>query len=245
MPGAAGLLLILSALLGDDGRRMPDGLHPSPWLASRSASLWIVFHQQESWQMAFALDARAATNSQHGCACDGLLPALERSRLFLFAPYYRNSEGRVREGGELAVDVAEHLFKAQLLFVLEGEVESKSKYARWAAKRANLLFDEVAPELRQGAYLEAVSDFGAHRLAMANEMRRLMRRAEARGEDPCRLLAPSVPLARLWHGSFGHEGYYPGGYWQEPATPDSAGSWRRTRRTLMGSDKRSFLRQIL
>ena len=125
--------------------------------------------------MAFALDARAATNSQHGCACDGLLPALERSRLFLFAPYYRNSEGRVREGGELAVDVAEHLFKAQLLFVLEGEVESKSKYARWAAKRANLLFDEVAPELRQGAYLEAVSDFGAHRLAMANEMRRLMR----------------------------------------------------------------------
>lgn len=245
MPGSAGLLLILSALLGEPGRGMPEESHPSPLLAARSEEMWVVFHREDQWQMAFTLAPNESPGALNGFAHDGLLPPLERPKLLLYAPYFRSPAGRVWKGEQMAVDVAEHLFKAQLLFLLQQEVAATSEYGFWAKGRANVLFDQIEPEHRLGAYLEAISDFGAHLLSMANEIRRHMERARARGVDPCRLLAPTVPLARLWAGSFGTEGYYPGGYWQEPTLRQSTGSWRMTRKSLAKEDKTTFLRQIL
>lgn len=215
---------------------------PGSWLRPLAARARVVFHARPDWAMAFYVPPAG----ERGLPSDALPPGIAVGpgpRIFLFAPYYLAHDGLV-SSERMSVDVAEYYLHA----LLDGRLDLESRqpgaaYPAQAAERADLLMQDVPPDLRWSAYLAAASDFGAHVLSIANEIERMARRHEAAGRDLCRSIDQPASLFGLWSWSFASGSYL--GHYLISEDGGGALSWRQSRESLARHDKDLLLRSIL
>ncbi len=209
---------------------------PIAWLEPVTDHASITFHAREDWAMAFYV-AGHASGATSGRA-SGATPA-PGPRLVLYAPYYLAPGGLPTVSG-MPVDVAEYYFHALIEAALDLDPDETS-YAGRLDERAAELMTDVPPAHRLPAYTSALADFGAHLLAVRNEISRLAERQAAVGRDLCRHLDQPASLFGLWHRSIAG-GTYAGSYF----VPDGDGlpHWAQSRQALERSDKDRFLEEL-
>lgn len=241
----------IDARLGaaDDPQR---ALVPTEWLADTTDSLWLVFHQQDGWQMAFYLEpgseemawARAMPAQASG-RFERLLPQLEVPRLFLRADVYRSGQGSeiaaLVDPSTLAVDSAEIFYNALLDAHLH--LGGSEAWTEGSGQRAATTMDRVPESHRDEAFRSAALDLGSHVLSVASEIRRLAQR-----RDPaalCAVLNHPATIFAAWRRAFG-DGQFPG-RWQKPGDPETGrpGQWVTSRDVLTADDRRWFVRSVL
>ncbi len=192
---------------------------PAAWLEPVAEHVRVVFHGREDWAMAFYDE--------------------DDPRVALFAPYYLAPDGLVA-ASRMPVDVAEYYFHALIEAALD--LGSGPGSAGWLDERATELLSEVPPAHRREAYVSALADFGAHLLAMRNEIARVAGRQAAAGRDVCRHLDQPASLFGLWRRSIAG-GAYAGSFFT--AGDGGPPRWVQTRQSLERSDKDRFLAEIL
>ncbi len=219
------MVLAFAWIFGANGfliERQLDGVEalPSAWLDPVADRASIVFHAREDWAMAFyvAPEAEAAG-----------------PRIALFAPYYLAPGGLVA-ASRMPVDVAEYCFHA----LIEATLDLESDRA-WIEERAAELMTDVPRAQRAAAYAAALADFGAHLLAIRNELSRVAERQAATGRDLCQLLDQPASLFGLWRRSL-TGGRYAGGFFAPEA--DGTPRWAESRQALERADKDRFLAEI-
>ena len=233
MISVAEVILAFAWVFGANGFLIEQQLNdidvlPIAWLEPVAANTRIVFHAHEDWAIAFYLPA---VTGDGGASAEA-----GNSRLALFAPYYLAPDGLVAPS-QMPVDVAEYYFHALIEAALDG-AHRDSAYAGWLEGRSAELLVDVPQAHQLSAYLSALADFGAHLLAVRNEVARAAERQAVSGRDVCRQLDRSASLFGLWQRSI-TDGTYAGGYF----LPE--GRWVRSRQALERSDKDRFLAEFL
>ncbi len=210
---------------------------PAAWLEPVAERASIVFHAREDWAMAFYVAPRASSATLAGAPG---MPPVEAAgpHLALYAPYYLAPGGLVA-ASRMPVDVAEYYFHALLEAALE--LERGSAYADWIEERAAELMTGTPEEQRATAYAAALADFGAHLLAIRNEIARAAERQAAAGRDLCRHLDQPASLFGLWRRSL-TGGRYAGGYFASDG--EGPPRWTTSRQALERSDKDRFLVEL-
>ena len=254
MGGVAELLLAVVLTIGPNGYLIHQQLAQSQVREALATAapeavgprLWIVFHQQPEWPMTlYVLPGHVAEipepirSAKH--ELPRLLPALDVPRLFLYAPYYRPG-ARMVAVESMPVDVVEYYFHALLEAFLD--LERARSASGYIDERAAERMRSVPPGHRREAYVAALADFGAHALAVANELWRGIRRRQAAGEEPCPGIEQGAALFGLWGKIFG-AGEYRGRYYLREGDAEGAGRWVTSAESLDRRDKELFLRQVL
>ncbi len=206
--------------------------------------LWIVWHEERDWAMAFYTAPETPSSSwlDLGLEPVAVKPGLSVPRLFLHAPHYRR-EGSLKPLGELAVDETEYLFHALIeayfdLKVHRGESLRRRMLERRAEDRLSTLPSSVDAS---AVYTASLVDFAAHVMAVANEIQRSFRR---RGEGLCALLDHPSTLFGLWAKIFA-DGGYRSGYALPDGDDASASRWALSPYELSQDDKQWLISEIL
>jgi len=199
---------------------------PVEFALQEAGHLHVTFHRDASGAPAAYLQA------------DATGPA----RLALYGPYYLNGLA-LRPVDDMPVDVCESYFYALLDAYLRRQVGlPRSWLGHELQRRAELTMVDVPRAHRVEAYLDAQASFGAHLLAVANELDRIDRRRHERGRSLCRVLDRPLPLVELWESILGAAPYF-GAYFEGSPLGDEAVHWSRS--TLTAADKRFLLDSVL
>ena len=222
--------------------------------------LWLVWHDRSDWAMAFYLPP-APLEDGPALEWTGIEPehqrlmAIPAPRLMVYGRYFGNPdasqsstdpEGTAHEIaiGPLAVDSGEYLFKALIDAHFDLRLSPQERGGR--VRRASVLFQDLPPEGREGAYFGILAEFGAHLLSLRNEIDRTFKRHGADGRAGlCALAGRSLGLFALWRRAFISQEFRG----QAEATQDGA-IWNRRRLQfsaagLESQDKGWFVEQIL
>ncbi len=246
MGGLAELLVAVFLAIGPNGYRIHQQLAdsqvrealPVAALQAVAPRLWIVVHQHPEWPMAFYAPSGYGTQIPESVReLPRLLPDLDVPRLFLYGPSYQ-PEGRMVAVEAMPVDVAEYYFRALLEAFFDLELAASAPGYRAILDERAARMRSVPPEYRREAYAAALVEFGAHALAVGNELWRGIRRRRATGEEPCPGIDHPVALFGLWGTIFG-AGRYRGGYYLR-----DAGRWVTSAETLERHDKELFGRHV-
>jgi len=162
-------------------------------------------------------------------------------RLVLYAPaYLRGLE--LRPVLDLTVDLCEAYFHALLEgYLLHHMAQPGDALGAELRRRAAITMTDVPAAQRYAAYLDAQASFGAHLLAVANELDRSERRRRAAGSSLCASLSRPLPLFVLWERVLGDDPY-PGAY----VTVAPGGEEVRFSRSTLGrGDKRLLVERVL
>jgi hypothetical protein len=139
---------------------------------------------------------------------------------------------------DMPVDLGESYFAALLDAHLARALrQPAAPLAVELRRRAGEALPDVPPEQRVEAYVGALTSFGSHLLAVANELERKEIQRRDRG-GLCPLLGRELPLLALWERIFTSEPYH-GAY----ETPGGAARWSRA--ALRPEDKRFLLDVVL
>lgn len=199
----------------------------------------LAFAREEAQRLQLVLhDDREAVAAEYEPATGKAPP-----RLRLYAPHYLRGVG-LRPVLDLQVDLAEGLFHALLASRLESELASpRSELAAELRRRAEATMVDVPARHRLEAYLDAQASFGAHVLAVANELDRSEARRHAAGGSLCPLLGLPLPLLQLWERMLAGNEAYAGAYVERG--PHGEPRVRFSRSTLTRDDKRLLLQRVL
>ncbi len=207
--------------------------------AAEAAPLPLQFAREEAQRLQLVLHDYGETVAAEYEPAAGTMPP----RLRLYAPHYLRGV-ELRPVLDLTVDLAEPLFDALLESRLERELAlPQSDLAAELRRRAEATMVDVPARHRLAAYLDAQASFGAHVLAVANELDRSEARRRATGGSLCRVLDRPLPLVQLWERMLAGDGPYPGAYVDRG--PHGETSVRFSRSTLTREDKRLLLERIL
>ena len=201
---------------------------PLDFARAEARQLTLVFHQRR--------DVPPATYEPAA----GNLPP----RLAVYTPHYLRG-GALRPLLDLSVDLCQTYLQAILESHLRRQLASGGGVGEELRRRALATMTDVPPPYRVDAYLDAQASFGAHLLALANEIDRNELRRRAAGRSLCPLLERPegpLPLMQLWERTFGDEGF-PGAY-VERGTHGEA-RVRFSRSTLSRDDKRFLVARVL
>jgi hypothetical protein len=205
----------------------------------RVAPLPVAFARGEARRLALVLHHRRDDVAAAYEPAAGGAPA----RLRLYAPYYvRGVE--LRPVLDLQVDLAENLFHALLASHLERRLApAGGELAVELRRRAEATMADVPPPARLAAYLDAQAAFGAHVLAVANELDRHEARRRVAGGSLCPLLGRPLPLLQLWENMLAGDAGYAGAY--VTRGPHGEARTRFSRAVLGREDKQLMLARVL
>lgn len=207
--------------------------------ADAAAPLPLAFAREEARSLQLVLHDYAETVNAEYEPAIGTAPA----RLHLYARHYLRGV-ELRSVLDLPVDLAEGLFHALLASRLERELSlPKSELAAELRRRADSAMLDVPPRHRLEAYLDAQASFGAHALAVANELDRSEARRRAAGGSLCPLLGRPLPLLQLWERMIAGDEPYPGAFVERG--PHGEARVRFSQSTLGRDDKRLLLDRLL
>lgn len=238
MTTLAGALFYLVLKLGPNGGLIYDQLahrdridrHFLPIEALYEISrepIYLVFHEERSWQKAFYLPA-----SSPALPAPRSLPGLAVPRLYLYRPYYAVG-GRLVELENLAVDTASAYYGALLERQFERKLAKKAFAAR-ATQRASKLYQEVPKEQRLEVYGRTLAEFAGHLMSIASEIAR----AKRRGIVVC-APAASLPLLEHWRRAFSNPGFV--GTWSQEGSFEPI----LTQNALTSEDKTLAILELL
>jgi hypothetical protein len=206
---------------------------------SGAAALPLEHAREEARRLQLVLHDRRATVAAVYEPATGKEPA----RLLLYAPHYLRGV-ELRPVLDLQVDLAEGLFHALLASRLERELAlPQGELAAKLRRRAEATMVDVPARHRLQAYLDAQASFGAHVLAVANELDRSEARRRAAGASLCPLLGRPLPLLRLWERMLAGNEPYPGAYVDHGPHGEERVRWSRS--TLGRDDKRLLVERVL
>jgi|GEM_PF-5291666 len=223
--------------------------------ATFSSAFYVPLPPPEERQEGAVVPPRNPTATEEGNPAprvpEGIqIPPRAEGLLFVnSAAYATNADNSLATGwkslAELPVDSTEYLFHALLQAYLELEIlPGQGPFAEQLERRAAQRMAAIPPAERLAAYVEALSSFGAHTLAVANELERLAQRQSARGGDICQNLERPGTLFALWPRIF-TDGQYTGRYYRPGSAEGAVGKWVETGITLDREDKALFLHHIL
>lgn len=224
------------------------GVLPTADLGRFSRRLWLVWHERDGAPPAlYAPPDTPTAGLALLLGSDGaarLLPGLQVPRIFLYAPHYRAAEGGVRPPAQMAVDTADHYFHALFEAYLQLELAVLDAPLRSALEqRAASRMQDVPPDQQLAAYLGALTAFGGHLLAVANEIERSEIRRRARGSTLCGLFQRPGTLFTRWREVFTTLPF--SGDYRRRGTDGRPSRRVASRATLTPDDKRFFVRDLL
>lgn len=208
--------------LADPGTsdRLPVGF------AREAAERWIVsFHEDRASVPAEYLPGRGGSPD----------------RLALYGPAYLNGL-ELRPVLDLTVDLCEAYFHALLEgYLVRHMAQPGDPLGAELRQRAFTVMTDVPDPQRYAAYQDAQASFGAHLLAVANELDRSERRRRTHGGSLCASLSRPLPLFALWERVLGDDRFQ-GAY---VVGPEGNEQVRFSHTSLARADKRLLVERVL